>query len=110
MVANNCPSCGKGISPKAFDCPHCGHPIRKPKRGFFGFVFKWMLILFNLLMIAWIVSYFGQLGELMGSASDEFEQAGSAIGGTIGTGFLMLVWMIGNIILGIPTLLTRPNK
>lgn len=34
-----CPSCGKDVSPKAFDCPHCGHPLRKPKRGFFGKLF-----------------------------------------------------------------------
>lgn len=110
MATHECPSCKGGVSPKAFDCPHCGHPIRKPKRGFFGFLFKWALILFNLLMLIWLVGYFAQLGEMLNSTSDEFEQAGAAIGGTIGVGFLMIILLFGNVILGIPTLLTRPSK
>jgi len=110
MIAQKCPSCEKDISSKAFDCPHCGHPIRKPKRGFFGFIFKWALILFNLLMVAWIISYFVQIGEVITTTADEYEQAGAAIGGTLGTGFILIFWVIGNIILGIPTLLTRPSK
>ena len=89
MIAQKCPSCEKDISSKAFDCPHCGHPIRKPKRGFFGFIFKWALILFNLLMVAWIISYFVQIGEVITTTADEYEQAGAAIGGTLGTGFIL---------------------
>ena len=52
-----CRSCGNNVSKKAFDCPHCGHPLRKPRRGFFGVIFKWSLILFNLWMLAWLISY-----------------------------------------------------
>jgi predicted RNA-binding Zn-ribbon protein involved in translation (DUF1610 family) len=32
-LANQCPSCGKEVSPQAFSCPHCGHPLQK---GFMG--------------------------------------------------------------------------
>jgi hypothetical protein len=105
-----CPSCSKDVSEKAFDCPHCGHPLRKPKRGFFGKIFKWSLILFNLLMIAWLVSYFGAISEQMDTAASEAEQAGAAIGGTIGTGMILTVWVFGDIILGLAALLTRPKK
>jgi len=25
-----CPNCGKEVSPEAFTCPNCGHPLRQP--------------------------------------------------------------------------------
>ena len=105
-----CPSCGNDISAKAFDCPNCGHPIRKPKRGLFGKLFKWTLILFNILMVAWLLSYFNVIGEQMSSAASDAEQAGTAIGGTLGVGMILSVWVIGDIILGLAALLTRPKR
>ncbi|NSY36844.1 hypothetical protein [Leisingera sp. ANG59] len=105
-----CPSCDGNVSLKAFDCPSCGHPLRKPKRGFFGKIFKWLLILFNVLMVIWLFSYLGQIGEMMDGTASEAEKAGAAIGGSIGTGFILTVWVIGDIILGLVTLLTRPSK
>jgi len=110
MVSFSCPSCEGRVSPKAFDCPHCGHPIKKPKRGFFGKIFKWLLIIFNLLMIFWIFSYFSSLGELTEGASSDAERAGAAIGGTIGTGLIFAIWVVGDIILGLAALMTRPRK
>lgn len=105
-----CPSCNGNVSTKAFDCPSCGHPLRKPKRGFFGKIFKWLLIIFNLLMLAWLISYFSLIGEMMDGTASDAEKAGAAIGGSIGTGFLLTVWVIGDIILGLAALLTRPRK
>lgn len=105
-----CPSCGNDVSPKAFDCPHCGHPIRKPKRGFFGKIFKWTLIGFNVLMIAWLVSYVGDVSQEIDGATSEAYQAGAAIGGTIGVGMILVFWVLGSIILGLGALLTRPQK
>ena len=26
-----CPNCGKEVSPEAFTCPSCGHPLRQPQ-------------------------------------------------------------------------------
>ncbi|MEM7734036.1 MAG: zinc ribbon domain-containing protein [Pseudomonadota bacterium] len=108
--AINCPSCGNQVSPKAFDCPQCGHPLRKPKRGFFGKIFKWSLILFNILMIVWMVSYLGTIGSHLDGATSEAEEAGMAIGGTIGVGMILVFWVLGDIILGLATLLTRPSR
>lgn len=110
MSTTTCPSCSKDVSPKAFDCPHCGHPIRKPKRGFFGFVFKWLFILFNVSMLIWLFSYFVQLGEMTSDLTSDAEKAGAAIGGTLGTGIILITWVIGDVILGLLTLLTRPSK
>jgi len=105
-----CPSCGADVSDKAFDCPSCGHPLRKPKRGFFGKLFKWLLILFNVLMIIWLFGYLGVVNDQMDQATSDAAQAGTAIGGTIGVGMILITWVIGDIILGLATLLTRPRK
>lgn len=106
----NCPSCGAEISGKAFDCPKCGHPVRKPKRGFFGRVFKGLFVLFNILMVVWLFSYFGEIGGMSDELTSDAERAGAAIGGTIGTGLILGVWVMGDIILGLLTLLTRTKK
>ena len=105
-----CPSCENEVSAAAFDCPHCGHPIRKPRRGFFGKLFKLLFVAFNLIMALWLISYWVQLGELSGGLASEAERAGAAIGGTIATGMILVTWVIGDVILGLLTILTRPRK
>lgn len=80
----------------------------KRKRGFFGWVFLLTFIAFNLIMVLWIGSYWAMLAER--TSSSEAEQVGTAIGGTIGTGMLMALWAIGDIILGIFVLLSRGQK
>lgn len=105
-----CPSCDAQVSPKAYDCPSCGHPLRKPTRGFFGKLFKWSLIGFNVLMVMWLVSYSGDIVEMSEGAASEAERTGAAIGGTLGAGLILTVWVMGDIILGLATVLTRPSK
>ncbi len=80
----------------------------KRQRGFFGWVFLLMFIAFNLLMVLWIGSYWSTLAERV--ATSDAEQVGKAIGGTIGTGMLLTLWAIGDIILGIFVLLSRGQK
>lgn len=104
-----CPSCGATVSPKAFDCPACGHPLRKPRRGVFGTLAKWLLILFNLLMLWAAISGLADLGRTMDGMS-EAEQQGAAIGGTIGFGLLLMFWVMGDVILGLIVILTRPRR
>lgn len=105
-----CPSCAKDVSSLAFDCPHCGHPLRKAKRGFFGKLFKWSLILFNVLMVIWLIGYLNQIGNVIGEATSEAARAGTAVGGTIATTMLLVIWVMGDIILGLFVLLTRPKR
>ncbi len=78
------------------------------KRGFFGWIFLIVFWLFNALMGAWLVSYFGFLSKM--EVSGSAESAGRAIGGTIGTGMLLGIWASGAIILGILVLLSRGSK
>lgn len=77
-------------------------------RGFFGWIFLGLFWLFNLLMIAWLLSYWAVVGGV--DAVSEAEKAGHAIGGALGTGMLIFVWVSGAVILGLFALLTRGRK
>lgn len=80
------------------------------KRGFFGIVFKWLFILFNVAMIAWVVAVLSLAGDQMGAATSEAEQAGTAVGTVLGMGMLMTFWVMGDIILGLLVLFTRGSR
>jgi hypothetical protein len=84
--------------------------IEKYKRGFFGQIIKWIFILFNVLMIIWLISYFVTLGKMPAGSNSEAETVGKIIGGTLGTGILVFFWAIGDIVLGMLTFFTRGNK
>lgn len=79
-------------------------------RSAFGKVIKWLFIIFNILMIIWLVTGLGAAGDAMNNTVNEAERAGAAIGTTIGMGFILVVWALGDIILGILVLLTRRKK
>ena len=110
MALVNCPECEAEISDAAMDCPKCGVQLRKPKRGFFGNIFKWTFIIFNILMIVWLFAYWGAVSEITSTSGSEAEQVGAAIGATLGTGMLFSIWVFGDIILGLFVLFTRPSR
>ena len=86
-----------------------GYREIKGKRGIFGHIFLWSFIGFDLLMIAWLCLGLGAATngyQELGAA----EQAGVAVGTGIGAVMILVVWAIGDVILGIPVLLTRPSK
>ncbi len=86
--------------------------IRKEvrQRSGFGKIVKWLFIGFNILMLVWLIAGFVATGDVMDQAASDAEQAGAAIGATIGMGLILAVWAIGDIILGIFVLLTRGTK
>ena len=110
MAMISCPECSTDVSDTALTCPKCGVQLRKPKRGFFGTLFKWIFILFNLLMVGWLISYFGSIGELANTTGSEAGKAGAAIGGAIGTGMILGIWAVGDVILGALVMFTRPKS
>ncbi|MFA6219657.1 MAG: hypothetical protein WC692_07735 [Erythrobacter sp.] len=79
-------------------------------RSFFGKLVKWVFIGFNLLMLIWLVAGFGVAGQSMDNTVNDAERAGAAIGSTIGIGLIVMVWALGDVILGILVLLTRRKK
>ena len=110
MALVNCPECSKEISDTAFKCPSCGSQVKKPKRTFFGKIVKWVFILFNLLMIYWLFAGMGGSSEVIQSATTGAERAGAEIGTGLGAMMIGTVWVIGDIIIGIIVLLTRPKS
>lgn len=110
MALTTCPECSNQVSDTAFKCPQCAAQLREPKRGFFGKLFKWSFIVFNVIMVVWLVSYFMEIGEMTSGPASDAERAGQAIGGTIGTGLLLSLWVMGDIILGFLVLFTRPKS
>lgn len=103
-----CPECGSEVSDKAVSCPKCGNVLKKPSRGFFGYVFLILFIGFNVLMVAWLATYWGQIGGALSEGSDA-ARTGATIGATIGTGLVLGIWAVGDIILGVFVYLTKPR-
>ncbi|OOF70579.1 hypothetical protein BKG91_03800 [Rodentibacter caecimuris] len=110
MALINCPECSNQVSDQALKCPSCGKQLRKPKRTFMGKVFKWVFILFNVLMLIWLVGGVGSSAEVINSATSEAERAGAAIGTGLGASIILTLWVIGDVILGLFVLFTRPKS
>lgn len=109
MALITCPECDNQVSDSALKCPKCGVQLRKPTRGFFGSLVKFLFIAFNVVMVIWLFTYFSSIGEMSANLSSNAEKTGAAIGATIGTGMLLSLWAFGDIILGLFVLFTRPK-
>ncbi|WP_370931493.1 hypothetical protein [Bartonella sp. DGB1] len=80
------------------------------QRSIIGKIIKWIFIAFNILMLLWLGSVIFLTGDIISSSSDAAFQAGAVFGGAFAMGIILNVWVIGDIILGILTLLTRGTK
>jgi len=52
----------------------------------------------------------GGASEIITSSQNEYEQAGAALGTTIGVGLILTLWVLVDIILGLFVLFTRPKR
>jgi len=109
MAIINCPECSSEVSDSALKCPSCGMQLRKPKRSFFGKIVKWGFIGFNILMAMWLIGGTGAATEGY-DAMSEAEKVGTAIGTGIGVTLIFGVWVVGDIIIGLFVLFTRPKS
>ena len=75
-----------------------------------GKIIKWCFILFNILMVFWLIAGFSSASETIDGYSTELEQSASAIGAGIGAVFLMFIWVVGVVVLTPFLLLTRGKK
>lgn len=103
MALIKCKECGEQVSDQAAKCPKCGFQLKKPKRGFFGSLFMAVFILFNVLMA--FVMYSG-----MSSIDPELAKtAGGSVGTGIGFTMILIIWALGDIVLGLLVLFTKPK-
>jgi hypothetical protein len=89
-----------------------GRIVRTEKRvrGVGGQIAKWLFIIFNVLMLLWMISGLVMVGNTYNAAGSSAEQAGTAIGGAIGMGMVIALWAFGDVVLGIFVLLTKGKK
>lgn len=109
MALIQCPECSGEISSDVFKCPKCGKVLRKPKRGIFGKIVKLFFVLFNILMLVWLIAGMNAASEVVTTAASEAERAGAAVGTGLGAIMIIGIWVAGDIILGLFVLFTRPK-
>jgi hypothetical protein len=109
MALINCMECQAEVSDSALQCPKCGVQLRKPKRTFIGKLLKWIFIAFNVLMPISIYQGISHNTALMQDLSGE-SLAGFQVGTGIGVAFLLGIWFVGDVILGLFVLFTRPKS
>jgi hypothetical protein len=80
----------------------------KRERSVVGKAIKWIFIAFNLLMALWLVGGLHSASKIQTFSAAE--QIGAGIGVTIGVTVLLILWALGDLILGILVLVTRGNK
>src|SRR4051812_31354537 len=78
------------------------------ERTALGKLIKWAFVAFNIAMIIWIVGGLTAASKIQVHSAGE--QAGLAIGSAIGVASLLVLWAIGDIILGILVLFSRGDK
>jgi hypothetical protein len=78
------------------------------ERSALGKLIKWLFIAFNIAMIIWIVGGLTAASKIQ--VHSVAEQAGLAIGSAIGFASLLVLWAIGDVILGILVLFSRGDK
>ena len=61
-------------------------------------------------MAVWLFTYWGDMGAMMDGAGSEAGRAGAASGGALGTGMIVTTWALGDVILGLFVLFTRPKE
>lgn len=72
----------------------------------------WALVIWTILMGIWIAAGVGAVSDncagVTGTALDNC-QAATAIGGGIGVTFIIIVWFLGFLVLGLIWLMSRPK-
>lgn len=82
-------------------------PMVRRRRGFFGLLFKCGFLLYNGLMLVWLVGYWVKVGPQLDRLGGAASRAGGALGALLGTGVIVGFWAAGALILGLFVLLTR---
>lgn len=85
-----------------------GYQEIRGKLSVFGWIWRILLLVWQAAMIGWVVSYTSTIAPMV--AAGGAKGTGAAIGGTIGIGFIIAIWVGGTVIIGLFVLLTRRTK
>lgn len=96
-----CPNCRAMVSTRSARCSQCHGRLRRPGADTAGRVFAWTFAAFNALMLAWIAFYMMTGRTTLRTPSIEGDAAGTPVGGEMGIGFLLMLWALGVLILGL---------
>ena len=79
------------------------------KRSIFGHITRILFWGFNIFMIIWIFAGLNSATDGIENMTDA-EATGAAIGTGIGVALLVMIWVLGDIILGLFYFFTRPTR
>ena len=77
------------------------------RRGFFGHLFKWSFVLFNIAMLVWLLRFWTMAVEPIDGTSTDAEIVATGAGIFGATFGVAIIWIIGGIVLGVLALATR---
>jgi hypothetical protein len=74
-------------------------------------IFTWVILAFNLIMLIWLISGIASGESCSGKTGDELTtcEAGQ-VGTGIGVFLIIVLWALGDVILGVLWLVTRPRR
>ena len=76
----------------------------------FASILKYVFFAFNLLMAFAMYSGISENADMINNAASEAEATGAAVGTGLGAFLLLILWVMGDIILGLLYLVARPSK
>ena len=120
LVFVECPNCHARVSTRAIFCPECHGRLRQPPRDLAAPVFRWSFVIFNIVMVCW-TAFYAVTGRtsLRDSAiaadpgPDPAAATGTPVPGEMGLGFLVMLWALGFLVLGVCAAFThfkRPDE
>lgn len=78
------------------------------KRGFFGWLFLVLFIVFNIFMGWWLIDFLSRALPRIGPIKDATPSG--IITTAMGAGLVLFIWLTGAVVLGLFAMLTRGRK
>lgn len=105
-----CKACNSKIDNQVMNCQNCGIRYNVAGRNVFGKLILYSFIVYNFLMLILFILKFDEFTTMINSLFGKTHPDGSKI--AIGLGEIMILFtcVMGNIVLGMMALLTRPEK
>ena len=101
---------GRGNECGAIMGKKAGYRTVKGKMGVFGWISRIVLVIFNAIMIGWVVSVPGNVDEAARRTGGFYTESEQTAATGISIVLIIVVWAAGTVILGIWALLTRPPR